>query len=90
MEEREETLREEETALPEEDRNLARRIARLESLRRWMLILTPLPLIGGFAADCLPVLYASAIPLAVALIVTYRIKHLEEKQASGNRHQTRS
>ncbi len=78
MEEREETLREEETELPEEDQKRARRIARLESLRRWMLLLAPLPLIGGYMADCLPVLYASALPLAVALIVTYRIKHLEE------------
>ena len=78
MEEREERLRKEETEIPEEDHKRARRIARLESLRRWMLILTPLPLIGGYVTDCLPVLYASALPLAVALLLTYRIKHLEE------------
>ena len=73
----EEKLRDE--VASEEARRQAKRIARLESLRRWMLILTPLPLIGGWAADCLPVLYASALPLAVALLVTYRIKHLEER-----------
>ena len=66
------------------------RIAGLERLRRWMLILAPLLLIGGYALDILPILYAAAVPLAVALLVTYRIKHLEEKQATGNRHQTRS
>ena len=74
----EEKLRDE--ALSEEARRQAKRIARLESLRRWMLILTPLPLIGGYVADCLPLLYASALPLAVALLVTYRIKHLEERK----------
>ena len=68
--------------LTEEARRKARRIARLERLRRWMLILAPLPLIGGYMADCLPVLYASALPLAVALIATYRIKHLEEGEQS--------
>ena len=56
----------------------ARRIARLERLRRWMLVLAPLLMMGGYVADCLPVLYASVLPLTVALIVTYRIKHLEE------------
>ena len=66
--------------MTEEARRKARRIARLETLRRWMLMLAPLPLIGGYMADCLPVLYASALPLAVALIATYRIKHLEEGQ----------
>ena len=55
-----------------------KRIAGLESLRRIMLILAPLLLIGGYAADILPILYAAAIPLAIALVVTYRIKHLEE------------
>ena len=74
----EEKLRDE--AASEEARRQAKRIARLESLRRWMLILTPLPLIGGYVADCLPVLYTSALPLAVALLVTYRIKHLEERK----------
>ena len=67
-----------------------KRIARYETLRRIMLILAPILLIGGYALDILPILYAAAVPLAVALLVTYRIKHLEEKQATGNRHQTRS
>ena len=78
MEEREETLREEEKENPEEDRKRGRQIARLESLRRWMLVLAPLLMIGGYVADYLPVLYASVLPLTVALLVTYRIKHLEE------------
>ena len=56
-----------------------RRIARLEGLRRWMLILAPLLLIGGYALDILPILYASAIPLAIALLATYLIKWTEEK-----------
>ena len=68
--------------MTKEARRKARRIARLETLRRWMLMLAPLPLIGGYMADCLPVLYASALPLAVALIATYRIKHLEEAEQS--------
>ena len=57
----------------------ARRIARLETLRRWMLVIAPILMLGGYAADYLPVLYASALPLTVALLATYRIKHLEEK-----------
>ena len=58
--------------------NEDRRIAGLEGLRRWMLVAATLLLIGGYAMDMLPVLYASALPLAAALLVTYRIKHLEE------------
>ena len=57
---------------------LARRIARLESLRRWMLVLAPILMLGGYVMDRLPVLYATALPLSIALLVTYRIKHLEE------------
>ena len=60
------------------DADTQKRVARLETLRRWMLILAPILLLGGYASDYLPVLYAAAIPLTVALIVTYRIKHLEE------------
>ena len=55
-----------------------KRIAGLEGLRRWMLILAPLLLIGGYATDILPILYAAAIPLAIALLVTYLIKWAEE------------
>ena len=61
------------------DERKARRIARLEALRRWMLILAALLLIGGYALDILPILYAAAIPLAIALLVTYLIKWTEEK-----------
>ncbi|MBQ2618025.1 MAG: hypothetical protein IJK24_02325 [Oscillospiraceae bacterium] len=56
----------------------ARRIARLEGLRRWMLVLASGLLIGGYVSSLLPVLYATALPLAVALFVTYRIKFMEE------------
>lgn len=55
-----------------------RRIARLESLRRWLLVPAALMLLGGYAADLPWLLYASALPLAVALAVTYRIKFMEE------------
>ena len=54
------------------------RIARLEALRRWMLVLASGLMIGGYCSDLLPVLYATALPLAVSLIVTYRIKFMEE------------
>ena len=60
------------------DEQKARRIARLEALRRWMLILAALLLIGGYAASFKPVLWGSVLPLSAALIITYRIKHLEE------------
>ncbi|MBQ1678176.1 MAG: DUF2812 domain-containing protein [Oscillospiraceae bacterium] len=74
------------------------RIARLESLRRWMLVLSSLLLIGGYVSDLLPVLYGTALPMAVALFVTYRIKFMEEglekdagngEQGTGNGEQTR-
>ena len=55
-----------------------KRIARYETLRKIMLILAPILLICGYALDILPILYAAALPLAIALLVTYRIKHLEE------------
>ena len=58
----------------------ARRIARWEALRRVMLVLAALLLLVGYAIDVLPVLYASVIPLVVALLATYRIKHLEERK----------
>ena len=54
-------------------------VARWEALRRVMLVLASVLLIGGYAIDVLPVLYASAVPLIVALLATYRIKHLEER-----------
>lgn len=54
------------------------RIARLESVRRWMLVLAALLLIGGYVSDLLPVLYATVLPMLAALFVTYRIKFMEE------------
>ena len=54
------------------------RIARLETLRRWMLVLASVLLLGGYVSDLLPVLYATALPLLVALFATYRIKWMEE------------
>lgn len=60
---------------------LRRKIGRLEALRRWMLVLAAALLIGGYVSSLLPVLYATALPMTVALIVTYRIKFLEERNA---------
>ena len=55
-----------------------RRIARLESVRRWMLVLAAGLLIGGYATALKPVLLGSVLPLAVMLFVSYRIKFMEE------------
>lgn len=55
-----------------------RRIARLEALRRWMLVLAAGLLIGGYATALRPVLLGSVLPLAVMLFVSYRIKFMEE------------
>jgi hypothetical protein len=57
------------------------RIARLETLRRWMLVLAAGTMLGGYFADLLPLLYSTALPLTVALFVTYRIKFMEEGMA---------
>ena len=54
-----------------------RSIRAWESLRRWMLVLAALLMVGGYAADFLPVLYGSALPLGVMLLATLRIKRLE-------------
>ena len=43
-----------------------------------MLVLGALLLIGGYSSALLPILYATALPMAVALFVTYRIKFMEE------------
>ena len=63
----------------ETDNKTQNRIARYETLRRIMLILAPILLICGYALDILPILYAAAIPLAIALLVTYLVKWTEEK-----------
>ena len=48
-----------------------------EAVRRWMVVLAALLMIGGYVADVLPVLYSSALPLCVMLLATLRIKRLE-------------
>lgn len=59
----------------------AKRIARLEALRRWMLILAALLLIGGYASALKPVLWGAVLPLSAALLFTYLIKFYEEGPA---------
>ena len=54
------------------------RTARLESLRRWLLVMGTVLLLGGYASALRPVFYATVLPLAAALCVTYRIKFMEE------------
>lgn len=65
---------------PAAERN-RQRIDRLERLRRVLLVLGTLILLGGYVSSLLPVMYASALPLLGVALVTYRIKYLEE---SGN------
>lgn len=65
---------------PAAERN-RQRIDRLERLRRVLLVLSTLILLGGYVSSLLPVMYASALPLLGVALVTYRIKYLEE---SGN------
>ena len=57
---------------------LRRRIGRLEALRRWMLVLATALLLGGYVSALKPVLWATVLPLLAAMLVTYRIKYLEE------------
>ena len=63
---------------PAEGEGNRRRIARLESLRRVLLVLGTLILLGGYLSSLLPVMYASALPLLGVALVTYRIKFIEE------------
>lgn len=56
----------------------AKRIAGLETVRRWMLILAAVLLIGGYAASLKPILWGAVLPLSAALLVTYLIKFYEE------------
>lgn len=62
---------------PEAERN-RQRIDRLERLRRVLLVLGTLILLGGYVSSLLPVMYASALPLLGVALVTYRIKLIEE------------
>lgn len=62
---------------PAAERN-RQRIDRLERLRRMLLVLGTLILLGGYVSSLLPVMYASALPLLGVALVTYRIKYIEE------------
>ena len=55
-----------------------KQIARLESVRKVLLVLGSLMMILGYVSDLLPLLYSCAIPLAVIIPLTYRIKFLSE------------
>ena len=78
MEQRNAALPGREAGEPDEAR-LRQKIARLEALRRLLLVLASLLMIGGYVSAVKPVLYACVVPLAAAIPVTYAIKHLEEK-----------
>ncbi len=56
------------------------RIARLDSLRRVLLVLGTLILLAGYFTSLLPVMYASGLPLLGVALATYRIKYLEESK----------
>lgn len=58
----------------------ARRIRRLETARRWLLILAALLLVGGYASSFLPVLYASVLPLGGMIVLTLCLKRLENEK----------
>ena len=68
-------------ASPAAEERKARRIARLEAVRRWTLILAAILMIGGYAASLKPILWGAVLPLTAALIVTYLIKYIEEGPA---------
>ena len=57
---------------------LKKQIARLESARRILLVLGSALLILGYVSSLLPSLYGSALPLAIIIPITYRIKFLSE------------
>ena len=59
-----------------------KQIARLESARRILLVIGSLLMIGGYVSDLLPVLYGCAIPLALIIPITYRIKFLSAEAES--------
>ena len=56
----------------------ARRIAGLETLRRWLLVLGTAVMLLGYFSEIMPLFYATVLPLAAALFVTYRIKFMDE------------
>ena len=55
-----------------------RRVARLENVRVWFLLAAALLMIVGYAVNRWLVLASSVLPLAVVLLITLRIKRLEE------------
>ena len=61
---------------------LAAKIRRCETIRIWMIVLAAVLLLGGYVTSLLPLMYACVLPLAVAAILTYRIKY-REKQAEA-------
>lgn len=61
----------------------AKHIARLETVRIWFLLAATVLLIGGYALNRWLILASSALPLAVVLLITLRIKRLEE----GNKNE---
>ena len=50
----------------------------MENLRRVLLVLGTLILLGGYFTSLLPVMYASALPLLGVALLTYWIKYYEE------------
>ena len=55
-----------------------KRISRLETLRRWMLVLAAALIITGYASALRPVSVSSVAPLLAVLFFSYRIKFMEE------------
>lgn len=59
------------------------KIKRCETARIWMIVLASALLLGGYLTSLLPVMYACTVPLAVAAVLTYRIKYLEKQSDEG-------
>lgn len=56
----------------------AGRIKPRETFRMWMIILATILMMAGYFTDLLPLLYAFAIPMLLALLVTMQIKYMQE------------
>lgn len=55
-----------------------RKIKPLETFRMWMIVLGSLLMLVGYWTDILPLLYSFAAPLLAALIITLKIKYMQE------------
>lgn len=55
----------------------AGKISRWDAVRRWFLVLATILMIVGYMTSLRLLLASSAIPLALVLIATLRIKRLE-------------